>query len=289
LSINLSLFFHSVKSLSSLHLKPLKLMKKKLLALATIFGAVILVSCELNEAPQQELVSEAALSKISAMGFSTENVQRTDGGYLVEGDIILHDHDLNGNHDHKDLRIAEVEQYRTFNLVTGLPRTIVVTTSGRNITQRLSDGINAAIARYNAQNLGITFVRGGSSGGGNINIRVVNTNQYIASAGFPSNGNPYNTVSYARNYTNYSLGFVTTVIAHEIGHCIGFRHTDYMNRAYSCGSGGNEGQETSGVGAVHIPGTPTGPDAASWMLACLSSTTDRPFNNNDKVALDYLY
>jgi hypothetical protein len=264
-------------------------MKKKLLALATLFGAVILVSCELNEAPQQELVSEATLSKISAMGFSTENVQRTDGGYLVEGDIILHDHDLNGNHDHKKLRIAEVEQYRTFNLVSGLPRTIVVTTSGKNVTQRLSDGINGAIARYNAQNLGITFVRGGSSGGGDINIRVVNTRQYIASAGFPSGGNPYNTVSYARNYTNYSLGFVTTVIAHEIGHCIGFRHTDYMNRAYSCGSGGNEGQETSGVGAVHIPGTPTGPDAASWMLACLSSTTDRPFNNNDKVALDYLY
>src|SRR5690606_36333241 len=142
-----------------------------------------------------------------------------------EGDIILHDHDLNGNHDHKKLRIAEVEQYRTFNLVSGLPRTIVVTTSGKNVTQRLSDGINGAIARYNAQNLGITFVRGGSSGGGDINIRVVNTRQYIASAGFPSGGNPYNTVSYARNYTNYSLGFVTTVIAHEIGHCIGFRHT----------------------------------------------------------------
>lgn len=82
---------------------------------------------------------------------------------------------------------------------------------------------------------------------------------------------------------------MTTVIAHEIGHCIGFRHTDYMNRAYSCGSGGNEGQENNGVGAVHIPGTPTGPDAASWMLACLSATTDRPFNSNDKVALAYLY
>jgi len=263
-------------------------MKKKLLALATILGAVILVSCELNEAPQQELVSEATLSKISALGFSTENVQRTDGGYLVEGDIMLHDHDLTGNHDHKNLRIAEVEQYRTFNLVKNLPRTITVSTSGRNVTTALSDAVNAAIARYNNENLGITFQRVSSNG--NINISVVNTRQYIASAGFPdSNGNPYPTINYARNYTNYSSGFMTTVIAHEIGHCIGFRHTDYMNRSYSCGSGGNEGQETSGVGAVHIPGTPTGPDAASWMLACLSSTTDRPFNNNDKVALDYLY
>jgi len=262
-------------------------MKKKILALATIFGAVVLVSCELNEAPQQDLVSEATLSKISAMGFSTENVQRTDGGYLVEGDIILHDHDLNGSHDHKNLRIAEVEQYRTFNLVTGLPRTIRVGTSG-NVPASVSSAINAAITRYNNENLGLTFQRV-TSGTVDITVKIVNGGSYIASAGFPSNGNPYNTVNFNKRYANYSAGFLTTVIAHEIGHCIGFRHTDYMNRAYSCGSGGNEGQETTGVGAVHIPGTPTGPDAASWMLACLSSTTDRPFNNNDKVALDYLY
>jgi hypothetical protein len=263
-------------------------MKKKLLALATIFGAVVLVSCEMNESITKDQVSEETLSQISKLGFSTENVMRTEGGYLVEGDIILHDHDLQGKHDSKVLRIAEVEQYRTTNLVTSIPRTITVTTSGGNITQRLSDGIDGAISRYNAEKLGLTFVRGGSSGGGDINIRVVNTRQYIASAGFPSGGDPYGEVKYAKAYTTYSLGFVTTVIAHEIGHCIGFRHTDYMDRSYSCG--GSYSNEGSGsVGAIHIPGTPTGPDAASWMLACLSSTTDRPFNNNDKTALGYLY
>lgn len=263
-------------------------MKKKLLALATLFVAVVLVSCEVTESFQPDEISDVTLSQISKLGFSTENVMRTDGGYLVEGDIILHDHDLIGPANQSNLRIAEVEQYRTFNLVTNLPRTITVSTSGRNVTTALSNAVNAAIARYNNENLGITFQRVSSNG--NINISVVNTRQYIASAGFPdSNGNPYPTINYAKNYTNYSSGFMTTVIAHEIGHCIGFRHTDYMNRAYSCGSGGNEGQETSGVGAVHIPGTPTAPDAASWMLACLSSTTDRPFNSNDKVALSYLY
>ncbi|MBP6688330.1 MAG: protease, partial [Lacibacter sp.] len=147
----------------------------------------------------------------------------------------------------------------------------------------------AAVARYNAENLGLTFTYGGTSGGGTINISVVNTGQYIASAGFPSGGNPYGTIKYARTYTSgYSLNFVTTVLAHEMGHCIGFRHTDYMDRSYSCGGGtANEGAST--VGAVHIPGTPTVADSGSWMLACLSASTNRPFNNNDKTALNYLY
>jgi hypothetical protein len=60
-----------------------------------------------------------------------------------------------------------------------------------------------------------------------------------------------------------------------------------MNRAFSCGSGGNEGD--GGVGAILIPGTPSDPEKGSWMLACLSSTTNRPFTQNDITALTYLY
>ena len=235
---------------------------------------------------QEEPVSAEVISQLRDMGFGTDNVQRTEGGYLVEGDMIITPEMLNGSLHETKLRIAEVEQYRTTNLVTGLPRNITVSVSG-SVSSAFSTAVNNAIARYNAENLRITFQR--VSSGGNINIRIVNTGQYIASAGFPtSSGNPYSTINYAKKYTTgYSDGFMTTVVAHEIGHCIGFRHTDYMNRAYSCGSGGNEGAST--VGAIHIEGTPTGPDAASWMLACLSASTNRPFNANDKVALAYLY
>lgn len=256
----------------------------------------LIVACFFSCAKKQDEtnltqgLSQDVQQKIINLGFSPENAFAVEGGYIVEGDIFLTAEDLEGHTftNTPSMIIAEDEQYNTFNLVTGLPRTIVVTTSGNNVTQLLSDGINGAIARYNAENLGLTFVRGGTSGGGNINIRVVNTNQYIASAGFPSGGNPYNEIKYAKNYTSgYSLGFVTTVVAHEMGHCIGFRHTDWMNRSYSCGTGGSEGAGT--IGAVQIPGTPSGPDAASWMLACLSATTNRPFNANDKTALDYLY
>jgi len=258
-------------------------------AIATLAIFIISSCSKENQETVTEEISQETLAKIAALGFSTNNVQIIEEGYLVEGDIILPAGKLNEKSSSPNLRIATEEQYNTFNLVTGTPRTITITTSG-NINTLLSNGIDAAIARYNAEKLSITFARGGSNGGGNINIRVVNTGQYIASAGFPSGGNPFNEIKYAKTYTNrYSVDFVTTVLAHEIGHCIGFRHTDYMNRSYSCGSGGSEGQETTGAGAVHIPGTPTGPDAASWMLACLSATTNRPFNANDKTALNYLY
>jgi hypothetical protein len=76
-------------------------------------------------------------------------------------------------------------------------------------------------------------------------------------------------------------------MAHEMGHCIGFRHTDYMNRAYSCG-GSTYNEGSAGVGAIHIPGTPTGPSASSWMLAC-SNGGNRPFTSADRTALNYLY
>jgi Dual-action HEIGH metallo-peptidase len=264
-------------------------MQKMIKTLAIIsIASLAVIGCKKNDIqPIQDAISQETLTKIYNLGFSTSNVQKIDEGYLVEGDIILTNASLNQRPGSPNLRIAEVEQYRTFNLVSQ-PRYINVSVSG-SVSTAFSDAVNGAIARYNAQGLALIFQR--VTSGGDINVKIVNTGQYIASSGFPtsSGGAPYNQISYAKKYTAYSADFMTTVIAHEMGHCIGFRHTDYMNRSYSCGIGGNEGQETTGVGAVGIPGTPTGPDAASWMLACLSSTTDRPFNTNDVKALDYLY
>jgi hypothetical protein len=259
-------------------------MMKKVLSMAALAAAVVMVSCQQDENLISNEISQVTLDKISALGFSTQNVQLVDDGYLVEGDIMLHDHDLENARTKKHLDLGNVEQYRTTNLVSA-PRAITVSVSG-TVPAAFSTAVNNALARYNAENLGLTFSRVAS--GGNINIRIVNTRQYIASAGFPTGGNPFNEIKYAKTYTTYSDGFMTSVIAHEIGHCIGFRHTDYMDRSYSCGgSTANEGAST--VGAIHIPGTPTVADPGSWMLACLSATTNRPFNNNDKTALGYLY
>jgi hypothetical protein len=253
----------------------------------SLMTVLILASCKkaAKETAQNE-ISDATLAKIQSHGFGTSNVQKTEDGYLVEGDITLTEDYLNSVPGGNYLLIANNEQYRTTNLVTGLPRNITIGTSGTGISANLSAGIDAAIARYNAQGLLITMSR--VSSGGDITIKLVNGGNYIASSGFPSGGDPYNTVKFNKQYQNYGLGFLTTVIAHEVGHCLGFRHTDYMDRSFSCGgSPVNEGAST--VGAILIPGTPSGPVSGSWMLSCLSATTDRPFNSSDRTALSYLY
>jgi hypothetical protein len=258
-----------------------------LFATATLF-----YSCKKTaETEEQAPVSQEVLSQIKALGFSTDGVTVTDGGYLVEGDIVLTPENLQGMEQSHNLIHANEEHYRTTNLVSTSGGTRTITVKLNTTQANFVSATDEAIRRYNALNLRLRFQRI-TSGTANINIvtyyQVSNT---LGSAGFPSGGNPYGTINMNRYWYTSSIAVnaLATTIAHEMGHCIGFRHTDYMNRAYSCGTGGNEGAST--VGAVYIPGTPTGPSAGSWMLACgsTSSSFNRPFTSADRTALNYVY
>jgi Dual-action HEIGH metallo-peptidase len=274
---------------------------QKSLSLFAAFCAVVMLfsacakSDQITELAKADEITQDVKARITAMGFHAEEAIRTEGGYVVEGDIFLSDDDLyNPLVQIKALIVANTEQYRTNALVGNLPRLIKVRVSTTGMTTAQANAViaatDAAVARYNAEGLSLTFQRVTTTSGVNITIKKAPNNAgYLASAGFPSNGNPYNTILYNVNYTNWNSSTMASIVAHEIGHCIGFRHTDYMDRSYSCGGAYyNEGTGGS-IGAVHIPGTPTGPDANSWMLACIGNGINRPFNANDKTALNYLY
>ena len=258
-------------------------------------SVLVITSCskDAKEKQTQVDISTETLTKIFNHGFGTSNVQKIEEGYLVEGDIVLTEDFLNSTPGGNLLRIASVEQYRTTNLVS-------ISGGQRNITVALDSKLKAKagypqaltelVNRYNAQSLLLKF----SVVSSRANITFVNgSGNYLASAGFPSGGNPYGTVKVNSNSIGTGtsttfINFLASILAHEAGHCIGFRHTDYMDRSYSCGGAyANEGAST--VGAILIPGTPSGPDANSWMLACTSYGLNRPFNTNDKTALNYLY
>ena len=263
----------------------------------TGFMTASLISCkkDVKETAPDE-ISPAVISQIKALGFNTTNVQKVAEGYLVEGDIILRADELDQQPTSPDMVIANEEHYRTNNLVNASTYStirVALNNSSANHQAVFSAALDEAIRRYTALGLRIRFSRVTSSPNTTV-VAYYEASNTLGSAGFPtSSGAPYsqvrmNTYHYSTSTSSTNVNYIATIIAHELGHCIGFRHTDYMNRAYSCGGAYyNEGAST--VGAVHIPGTPTGASANSWMLACVGSGVNRPFTSADVTALNYVY
>lgn len=262
------------------------------LCIALLFCAVF--SCQEQEATNE--ISNDVIEKLKAAGFDTsEGLKKSDNGYIVEYDIFLTESDINrlsaavaiGSH-------ADEEHYRTFNLVTGTPRVLKIYMDP-GFDSYMQNAFDGALARYNAENLVLTFQRTTNMAESNIQVLTMYeepSGGFVTlgrSAGFPtSSGQPATPIklnTYVYNSSSQRAD-AKTVIAHEIGHAIGLRHTDYMARRFSCGSGGNEG--SAGVGAVWIEGTPKKGEANSYMLAC-SNGTDRPFTTGDKTALSTIY
>ncbi|CAN5807435.1 hypothetical protein BH10BAC2_BH10BAC2_19450 [soil metagenome] len=258
--------------------------------------STLLFSCQKQDKTPTTTVNNGipteVINQIIAQGFSTEGAVAVDGGYVVENDIFLSKEALSKPNIGPILRVGEEEQYHTTNLITVLPRTITVSVEGLDAIWAAAT--DSAIARYNLLGMRLTFQRIAVGG----TIRVVGHDLGSGgvlgrSSGFPTSaGNPPDSITLnSRPGTfgaNPSVQWLATIVAHELGHTIGFRHTDYKNRKYSCG-GFKSNEGSAGVGAIWIPGTPTGPrDPNSWMLACTDGS-NRPFNSNDLIALNYLY
>ncbi|MEM0939650.1 MAG: M57 family metalloprotease [Bacteroidota bacterium] len=264
---------------------------------------IVFTSCSTDsEEPQIDEISDAVLAQFEDLGFDVSDIEVVNHlnsltgeptrSYQLEGDILIPEYQVMEMLDSDIAHIGAVgEQYRTFNLVNN-NRTIRVLgyTGGGTLAldNTMRTALQWAVNNYNRLNIGLNFTlsfgtnwqafdivvyRVGGSGGG--------------SAGFPSGGDPFQFVQIQAGTSSFGTNVTEHIITHEMGHCLGLRHTDYFNRSLSCGTGGNEG--SAGVGAVLIPGTPSGFDANSVMLSCFSGNEDGEFGNFDVVALEFLY
>ena len=276
-------------------------MKKTPLVLG-IACLALLASCKKDSAPEinSPLVTDEEKALVAGAGFNSNWVEKSaDGRYLIEGDISLSKEQLqemNGATPSNNFIVANEEHYRTYN--------IVATPNGsRVITVRMTAGfpdyyytaLDKAIARYNSYGLKISFLK--VSSGGDIVITAANLGTSGGgcilgqASGFPdANGNPSS--GFTLSNSSCATTYISTeekadeVIAHEMGHCIGFRHTDYKRRN-SCGPGA--GESAGSIGAVHIDGTPTSVSGSydSWMMACTNGKAN--FNAEDGIALTTVY
>ncbi len=270
--------------------------------LTLLFGGAFL-SCQnegvgdetdtLQKEPTKEQLLKLNELGISNTEVSFETVTDLDG---TTTDFIVNNTDIgipvNQLMDMEGLGNAEngMKQYRTRNLVSGNNRNINVLGytggGGNGLDATNRQALQRAVNNYNrlnsSLNLRLTF---------GTNYQAADLVVYVRGdlgsgglAGFPSGGRPYKWARIGPSVSRRGSNYATHVITHEMGHCIGLRHTDWFRRYCD---GDNEGQ--SNEGAIHIPGTPTGIDISSTMMSCPTGYEDGNFNRNDVTAIEYLY
>ena len=189
------------------------------------------------------------------------------------------------------------KQYRTFNLVTGSNQTINIlgyTGGSQALSSKAQTALTRAVANYNNINnmtlqFNLTFGTNYQAADMVVYDNSVNTPGGTGGvAGFPNSSGQPNKFVQIYGIEQFSTNVNEHVITHEIGHSIGFRHSDWFDRL-SCPSSSQGNEGTGSDGAVHIPGTPTGRDLSSVMQACFSTSVSGNFNSNDITALLAMY
>ncbi len=274
----------------------------KLLMLNILFVGA-LISCQKEDVANeidiaQNTPTKEQLLKLSTLGVNTnsvtiEKITNIDGS---SEDYFINGTDLGipvvGLFDLEDLSSLEDgnKQYHTRNLISSGNRTLNVLGYtggggfGLNGTNR--QALQRAVNNYNRLSTSLTMrlTFGTNYNAADITVYVQSNLRDGGLAGFPSRGRAYRWARIGPAVSNRGQNYATHVITHEIGHCIGLRHTDFFRR-YCDGDIEGQGAE----GAIHVPGTPTGIDISSTMMSCPTGYEDGNFNRNDITAIQYLY
>ena len=279
-----------------------------LLAIIGIFN-----SCEKEDVilleENNSAIPEEILMEIQEMGFDISTIQDIGDRYLLENDITL----SKSRFERKsEISVAGdsvmLKQARVSGLIAPENRTFItvfvnstIPTSG---TDNWRNEVQAACNHWNSITNTSIYLRYVTSGPADITIRadnnVLNDGAYfmidgllywgytLAAASWPGDGEvgqPGPTIDINLNTRRsdgseitYTTGQKTYNMVHEIGHCLGFRHTNWSGLG-----------ESTGIG---IPGTPNSgvnPDPNSVMNGGTAENSWGSFSNFDIIAVREIY
>jgi hypothetical protein len=256
-------------------------MFKKAAVLVVSCGA-LLAGCGTDVQSEMQSENDEIIANLKEVGYKDDDIQVVDGSVYVGGDAHV---TLQASREMLQSEEGQ-EQYRTTNLVSlGITSICLNPSPAYAANTALSNALNLAIENYNQLGLTFRLFRGT---GCQATINITTTSGAGGSAGFPANGLPYPQIFIGVDTPIYGLDTTEHVVTHEIGHCVGLRHSDWYNRSISCGIGGAE--VNSPPGAIHIPGTPTtAVVGGSIMNACFRASETGEFTSSDRVALQTVY
>lgn len=276
----------------------------KILNLCYFLVLLTIVSCKKDSNKIPEIKgNEEVLLYIKSLGFSESSIRDAGNEYVVAGDIsfpknmkipinkslkveaplILQDKFMNTG---PSIGIPKISQTYTGSLVSVGNRINVRVFIDPSIIN-LTNEINVAIGIWNSvQESGIAFNIVSS---GPYDILIVNAAiDGYGRALFPLNGSAgalvrINTQSMINDGLNPNQ--MGTVIAHELGHCVGFRHTDWNEAGESASGADDVGTLVSAIDVPNAGGT----DANSVMNSGPNNTLAGVLSNKDIIALINLY
>ncbi|MDQ6609283.1 MAG: M57 family metalloprotease, partial [Bacteroidota bacterium] len=171
---------------------------KVLLFACTMASVFVACKKDAKDITVQDGVSEATKAQIKSLGFGTQDAKKVKEGYLVEGDIILTQQQLDGGMPSSpNMVIANEEHYHTFYMVSPSKHPIIKVAFNNSSTQHqasFSAALDESIRRYNAENLTVSFQRV-STGADVTVVAFYEVSNTLGSSGFPNSaGDPYNQV-----------------------------------------------------------------------------------------------
>ena len=282
--------------------------KKQTLKTCFLISTVALLSYGCRKEVQESPVlatktSEPVLAYIKSLGFQSSMIEDLGKEYLVEGDIsfpkdmklptaqVLTQGNIGGKPGERFMSIPTnrapwIEQYYTGSLVTPTVATNIRILVDASMTS-MSSEINSAITQWN--NVPNSALHFSIVSGGVYDIYLTNENLgsgYCGVARFPINGTPGNLIKINKNeIASFTFDQRQRTITHEIGHCIGFRHTNWQGNGES-----KQGTDDVGtpVDAIDVPGV-GGTDVYSLMNGSQCNSGATQLSAKDKLAAAALY